>query len=271
VADDVPFTSEAATELAATVARDAGSLLLHRYFRSSSLAVTAKAGVFVDVVTEADHAAHHRIIELLQASRPGDRVVTEEGSAEPLTDIGSESQLVWTVDPLDGTINFVKGQPHWCVSIAAADSSGVTVAGAVYDPSRDEMFTATLGAGAFLNGVRLRVSPIAAYRDSTVVTSMMAGPDHRAFQTQVLAEVSAGCAGSRSLWSPALDLAWVACGRVEAFLEYSVSAWDTDAAQLMVDEAGGCSQPWSWDRYAGHAAANNPAVLQAMMDALARA
>ena len=133
------------------------------------------------------------------------------------------------------------------------------------------MFTASLGGGAYLNGTRLRVSPVATYRDATIVTSMMSGEAHRAFQIQVLAEVAAGCAGTRSLWSPALDLAWVACGRVEAFLEYSVSAWDTDAAQLMVDEAGGCSRPWTWDRYSGHAAANNPVVLQAMMDALVRA
>jgi myo-inositol-1(or 4)-monophosphatase len=109
--------------------------------------------------------------------------------------------------------------------------------------------------------VPLQVSSVATFADATLVTSLMPGDHNRPFQTRFLAELAAGSAGSRSLWSPALDLAWVACARVDAFVEYGLADWDVDAGELLVREAGGVSASWVWEGYNGTMSANSVGVL----------
>jgi myo-inositol-1(or 4)-monophosphatase len=262
---DAPVAFEA---LAAELAVAAGVLLRDTYFGRKDLIVDEKAGAdgvqYGDVVSEADRAAHDTIAELLAARRPLDLLMSEEGDEV----VQATDRHTWIVDPLDGTMNFTLGNPHWCVSVACADPDGRVIAGAVYDACRDELFVAHSGGGARLNGRAIVVRPVATLRAATVVTSMPPGDRGRLFQQHSIGELAAASAGTRSLWAPALDLAWVACGRVHAFAEWSLKLWDVAAARLIVEEAGGCTAAWP-DR-SGWVAASNPDVLGELLAIVAR-
>jgi myo-inositol-1(or 4)-monophosphatase len=249
--------------LAAELAVAAGAWLRDTYFGRHNLIVHAKAAAdglhYGDVVSEADRAAHDTIAALLAARRPLDLLMSEEGDEV----VRSCDRYTWIVDPLDGTMNFTLGNPHWCVSVACADPTGRVVAASVYDACRDELFAAHSDGGARLNGRAIAVRPVASLRAATVVTSMPPGEHGRDFQRDAIGELAAASAGTRSLWAPALDLAWVACGRVHAFAEWSLKLWDIAAARLIVEEAGGVGADWP-DR-AGFLAAPNAHVLSEML------
>jgi myo-inositol-1(or 4)-monophosphatase len=230
--------------LAAEAARMAGGLLLGRARRGEEGRVAAKSTP-TDLVSEADLAAQSAIRELLSARRPDDGFLGEEGGDEP-----GASGVRWIVDPLDGTVNYLFGIPQWSVSVAAADASGA-IAGAVYDPNRDELFAATRGGPAVLDAgsgtVELRgrtADPHGAgdaagsLATAMVATGLAYDAAVRERQAAVLARLAGKVRDIRRFGSAALDLAWTAAGRFDAYYERSVKAWDVTAGELVCRRAG---------------------------------
>jgi myo-inositol-1(or 4)-monophosphatase len=221
---------QALAALAAEAARAAGDVLL-RYARGATLAVRTKSSA-TDLVTDADHAAEEAILAVLRAARPEDAVLSEESGATPGT-----SGLRWLVDPLDGTTNFVWARGDWAVSIACEDAEGL-VAACVLDPVRDELFTAARGAGTTLNGRAVQVSAADDLGLALVATGFGYEAAFRREQALLLVDVIEAVRDVRRLGSAALDLAWVACGRLDGYYEV-VAPWDRAAGELLVREAGG--------------------------------
>lgn len=186
-----------------------------------------------DLVSDADREAEARIVGRIRAARPDDAIVAEEGSAQK-----GGSGIRWLVDPLDGTVNFLYGIPQWSVSIAALDGEG-PLAAVVYDPSRDELFAATRGGGARLNGAPIRTTGLSELSNALVTTGFSYVAEERARQALHAATLAAHVADLRRLGSAALDLAWVSCGRVDAYTESVANPWDWAAGRLLVTEAGG--------------------------------
>jgi myo-inositol-1(or 4)-monophosphatase len=219
-------------------ARLAGERLLEFRRRGTALDVEAKG--FNDLVTAADREAEELIIRRLAASWPGVGFLAEESGAT-----GGGSGDRWIIDPLDGTTNFVHGYPCWGVSIAL-ERGGRIVAGAVFDPERDEMFTAESGGGAFLNGKRIQVSGVMHLADALLVTGF---PFRRLSEMdEFLAGLKVFLArtqGVRRDGSAALDLAAVAAGRLDGFWEKGLAPWDVAAGGLLVREAGGVVSDYS--------------------------
>lgn len=188
-----------------------------------------------DFVSTADLQAEKILRRELARARPDYGFLLEEGG----TVAGNDAERRWIVDPLDGTLNFLHGIPHFCISIAC-EHHGEIVAGVIYDPLRDELFRAERGGGAFLNDRRLRVSSRSKLADSVIATGI---PWHgREGHPEYLAQMEAVmgvCAGIRRLGSAALDLAYVAAGRYEGFWEPALAPWDIAAGILIVREAGG--------------------------------
>ncbi len=231
----------------------AGALLLERTARGAERDVTSKSTP-TDLVSEADLASEHAIRELLVARRPQDGFLGEEGGQED-----GSSGLIWVVDPLDGTVNFLFGIPQWCVSVAVRDGAG-TVAGAVYDPNRDELFTASRDGRATLTGPagETDLAPrqaggvseseagegvAGALGDGELATAMVAtgfayDANVRAAQARVLARLLPRVRDVRRLGSAALDLAWTAAGRYDAYFERTVKPWDIAAGALICERAG---------------------------------
>ena len=217
--------------LSLEVARAAGSLLLER-FGGEARGVAAKSTA-TDLVSDADRDAEALIVERLHAARPGDAIIGEEGTAQRGTSGSS-----WYVDPLDGTINYLYGVPHWCVTLACADDAGAVV-GVVHDPCRGETFVAERSRGAFLGTRRLSVSREAELARALVATGFSYDADFRRRQSSTIARVLPAVRDLRRFGSAALDLAWVAAGRLDAYFESGVNAWDIEAGMLLVGEAGG--------------------------------
>lgn len=223
-------------ELAVEAARMAGELLLERVRTGRERAVRSKSTP-TDLVSEADLASEQAIKALLAERRPDDSFVGEEGGSEE-----GSSGLGWIVDPLDGTVNFLFGIPQWCVSVAVRDGEG-TVAGAVYDPNRDELFTATRrGGSAMLSGpegeVELGGSPRGDLATAMVATGLAYDARVRAAQAKVLARAIPEVRDIRRFGSAALDLAWTAAGRYDAYFERTVKPWDIAAGALICERAG---------------------------------
>ncbi len=192
------------------------------------------------LVTEIDLQAQETIVGILREAFPDHGMLGEEGDHD---DTATTAEHMWVIDPLDGTTNFVHGIPHYCVSIAYTHN-GRTLVGVVLDPTRDEVFTAVRGQGAMLNGAPIRVSERATLDQLVVATGFYY--DRGRMMEQTLATIhdlfSRQIHGIRRLGSAALDLAWVACGRFDAFFEYRLSPWDFAAGALLVAEAGGCCE-----------------------------
>ena len=243
-------------ELAQEAARGAGELLLERVSRGAEAEVRAKSTP-TDLVSEADLASERAIRQLLRERRPEDGFVGEEGSSDPGT-----SGLSWVVDPLDGTINFLFGIPQWCVSVAVTDAAG-TIAGAIYDPNRRELFSATrdgaarmltdggerlLGAadtGAASTGADPAGSEATPRHlgkvelsSAMVATGLSYSAEVRAAQARVLERVIPRVRDIRRFGSAALDLAWTALGRYDAYFERTVKQWDIAAGALICERAG---------------------------------
>lgn len=217
--------------LALAAARRAGELLLARAGEPAS-GLAAKTSS-TDLVSDSDRAAEAVIVDTIRAARPGDAIVAEEGG-------GGEgaSGVRWLVDPLDGTINYLWGVPQWCVSVAALDGDGALV-GVVHDPSRGETFTALRGAGARLNGAALRVRTGDDLAEALIGTGFDYRAPERARQARLLTRVLPAVRDVRRLGSAALDLAWVAAGRLDGYFETGLKPWDRAAGELIVREAGG--------------------------------
>jgi len=219
--------------VAEAAARAGGAVLTGRLQAGADLEVGYK-DARANLVTAADRESQQVIAATILTSFPGHAVNGEEGLAG---DVGAPS--VWYVDPLDGTTNYAHGVPFFCVSVALR-SGGQTVAGAVYDPSRDEMFAAARGGGATLNGRKLRVSEVARLDRALVVAQAQTVEESEIRAYAALVErLMSVCGGVRSLGSPALTLCAIAAGRLEAYCEYTMDAWDILAGQLILAESGG--------------------------------
>lgn len=223
---------------AAAIAREAGARL--REFFAQGVETEYKGDV--DLVTVADRTSEKLIRERLAEAFPDHGVYGEEGTRERM-----EGEFRWYVDPLDGTTNFAHGFPQFCVSMGleqrpagiAPEQDGTIVAGVIYDPMRDELFTAELGRGAWLNGKRVRVSRIPDLAESLVATGFPSRKRHDSPNVHFYQEFTLRSHGVRRAGSAALDLAYVSCGRLEAFWEFNLNPWDTAAGILLVQEAGG--------------------------------
>lgn len=226
--------SAALEELAREAAEAAGGLLLDAS-RGPAAGVVAKSTP-TDLVSEADLAAERTIRELLRARRPGDRLLGEEGGEDALGE-GEPTGVRWVVDPLDGTINFLFGLPQWSVSVACEDASGA-IAGVVHDPSRGETFAATRDGDATLGGQAIRGSSRADLATALVVTGFAYDAGVREAQARVAAALLPRVRDIRRLGSAALDLAWTACGRCDAYYERDVHPWDVAAGALICARAG---------------------------------
>ena len=231
-------------DIAVRAALGAGSLLLERFKGGAQSDVHSKSTP-TDLVSEADLASQRAIAEMLASVRPDDGFLGEEdtGSEPPAgsaadDDADAPRGLRWIVDPLDGTINFLFGIPQWCVSVAVEDRDGKTLAGAIFDPCRDELWTATCqGAGA-LNGVPISGSDRAELATAMVATGFAYDAQVRAAQALVLARLLPRVRDIRRLGSAALDLAWTAAGRYDAYFERTVKPWDIAAGVLICERSG---------------------------------
>ena len=222
----------------AGIALEAGALL--RKFFERGVATEYKGDV--DLVTEADRCSEKLIVERLSAALPDHGIYGEEGSRHRL-----EAEYRWYVDPLDGTTNFAHGFPVFCVSMGlehrpsglAADADGELIAGVIYDPTRDELFTAQKGMGAWLNGRRVSVSRTARLAEALLATGFPSRKRHVSPNIHFYQEFTLRSHGVRRAGSAALDLAYTACGRIDGFWEFHLNPWDTAAGALLVKEGGG--------------------------------
>ena len=213
--------------VAEAAARAASSVLLERYDERGELAVAAKSTP-TDPVSDADRAAERVIREVLRERVPDDGIVGEEGD-----DVPSRSGRRWVVDPLDGTVNYLYGNPQWCVSVACEDEAGV-----IFDPLRDELFAGGRGVPSTLNGRPLRGSSRTDLATALVATGFGYDATQRGVQGELAARVLPRCRDIRRAGSAALDLAWAAAGRVDAFYEHGVQRWDIAAGVLICAGAG---------------------------------
>ena len=217
--------------VAVDAARAAGQLLRRELPRTRHVSYK---GSPTDLVTEMDARAEQLVVEALLAAFPDDGILGEEGSARP-----GRSGRRWIIDPLDGTTNYAHGVPMFCVGIGL-EEHGRIVLGVVYEPSRDELYVAERGAGAWLNDARLTVSPTEALGASLLATGFPY--DIRTTTETNLAQYAAFALRARAVrrfGSALLDLAYVAAGRFDGFWELRLSAWDVAAGGILVEEAGG--------------------------------
>lgn len=217
---------------AVKAARKAAAIITRASYDVDKLTIRSKRKN--DFVSEVDHAAEEAIIGVLREAYPDHGFLAEEsGETE------SQREYVWVIDPLDGTTNFLHGVPQYCVSIALLQK-GVAQQAVVFDPNRNELFTASKGAGAYLNDRRIRVTRTDKVEEALVGTGFpfreMANVDE---YLRMMRNVMGGTAGIRRPGAAALDLAWVAAGRFDAFWEIGLSPWDMAAGALLVREAGG--------------------------------
>jgi myo-inositol-1(or 4)-monophosphatase len=225
-------------EIAVQAAQSAGSLLLQRFEEGRERGIWSKSTP-TDLVSEADFVSQRAIRELLAARRPEDDFLgEEEGERHRRERAAAPDQgLRWVVDPLDGTVNFVFGIPQWCVSVAVQDRER-TLAGAIFDPGRAELWTATRGGEATLNGTPVKSSQRSELSTAMVATGLVYDAGVRAEQGQVLARLAPRVRDIRRFGSAALDLAWTAASRFDAYFERGVKLWDVAAGALICEQAG---------------------------------
>jgi myo-inositol-1(or 4)-monophosphatase len=234
--------------VASAIAREAGARL--REFFSQGVATEYKGDV--DLVTVADRTAEKLIRERLGAAFPEHGIYGEEGTRDRL-----DGEFRWYVDPLDGTTNFTHGFPQFCVSLGLEqrpaglhpEQDGTLVAAVIYDPMRDELFAAERGRGAWLNGKPMRVSRTEELAESLVATGFPSRKRHDNPNIHFYQEFTLRSHGVRRAGSAALDLAYVAASRLDAFWEFNLNPWDTAAGILLVQEAGGKVTDFSGGQY----------------------
>jgi myo-inositol-1(or 4)-monophosphatase len=214
---------------AVKIAHEAGVLLAEFY----RMRVGFELKGDFDLVTEADRASERLVVERLAAHYPDHSIVAEEGGGRERA-----SEYRWFVDPLDGTANFAHGYPAFNVTLGLAQGDEM-IAGVVYDPLRDEMFAAEKGSGAYLNDQKIRVSTAQRLADSLVSTGFPSRKRNQNVNIHFYHQLAMSTHGVRRGGSAALDLAYVACGRLDAFWEFGLNPWDLAAGTLLVTEAGG--------------------------------
>jgi myo-inositol-1(or 4)-monophosphatase len=247
-------------ELAERAARAAGEVLMS-YFGRAAEGLASKTSP-TDPVSDADREAERTIRELLLREHPDDGLLGEEGSRS-----SSESGRTWIVDPLDGTVNFLYGLRAWAVSIALEDPDGLA-AGVVFNPVSGECFSAVRGEGSRVNGQPLRVTECPTLDRAMVATGFSYEADRRREQAQLLVELLPRIRDLRRAGAAALDLAFVAAGRVDAFYERGLKQWDEAAGRLLVREAGGVVADLDGEPH-GVVAAATPTLLEELREMVA--
>ncbi len=219
-------------QLAKKAALAAGKLILSLRGKTQ---IQYKGSSF-NLVTEADKESEKAIVSLIRSSMPDSIIMSEE----TLWQQNVMAERLWVIDPLDGTNNFAHSIPHYCVSIAYAEKGKIKVA-VIYDPNRDEMFTAESGRGAFCNGEKITVSQSKSLKESVIATGFYYERGEMMQNTlfSIFRLLSENIQGIRRMGSAALDLSWVASGRYDGYFEYMLSPWDFAAGMLLVKEAGG--------------------------------
>lgn len=253
---------------AVKAARRAAAIINRASFDIDRLQVTEKK--HNDFVTEVDQAAEQAIIEVLKNAYPDHAILAEESGAS--ANLHDQNENVWIIDPLDGTTNFIHGFPQYCVSIALQHRGQITQA-VIYDPTRNDLFTATKGAGAYLNDKRLRVTKRDKIADALIGTGFpytdMTRLDEYLKMFRIMTEKSAGL---RRPGAAALDLAYVAAGRLDGFFEKGLKPWDIAAGSLLITEAGGIVGTFAGESdymYKGDVIAGTPKVFAQMVALLA--
>jgi len=248
--------------IAVRAARKAGNLIAKHYETPDSVESTQKGTN--DFVTNVDRDAEHMIIDVIRKSYPKHTIISEEcGELE-----GEDKDVQWIIDPLDGTTNFVKRFPHFAVSIAVR-IKGRTEVAVVYDPMRNELFTASRGQGAQLNGYRLRGTN-AKDLDGTILATgfPFKAKQHATSYMNVVGKLFTECADFRRTGSAALDLAYVAAGRVDGFFEIALKPWDFAGGELLVRESGGVVTDFVGGHNhfsSGNIVAGNPRVVKGIL------
>ena len=218
--------------LAESLARETGALLRERFLAAEHRGVTSKS-TDTDLVSQADLDAEQLIRGRLAAERPRDGIVGEEGDT-----VEGTSGRRWVVDPLDGTVNFLFGIPQWAVSVAVQDASGKSLAGVVYDPMRDECWSAAADGPARLDGEEIHASSCGELALAMVATGFGYDAAVRARQAEVAARLLPLVRDIRRFGSAALDLTWAAAGRYDAYYEWGPQLWDVAAGGLIAERAG---------------------------------
>lgn len=249
--------------IAVKAARRAGNVINRASMDIDAVKVSKKQ--HNDFVTEVDQAAEQEIITILQQAYPDHAILAEESGET------GDSEFQWIIDPLDGTTNFIHGLPYYCVSIALAHRGIVTQA-VVYDPTRNDLFTASRGRGAFLNERRIRVSRRDRLADGLIGTGFPFR-DQQGVENylKMFGTMTEHCAGIRRPGAAALDLANVAAGRMDGFFEQGLNAWDVAAGSLIVSEAGGLVGNYTGESdflHQGEIIAANPKIYAQMVKLL---
>ncbi len=248
-------------------AQEAGRILAERFGRT--IRIDHKGDI--DLVTEADLAAEHLIVERIRNYYPRHAILAEESGSSATLYEGQEGQWRWIIDPLDGTTNSAHGYPCFCVSIAL-ERAGQLVLGVIHNPLRDETFAAERGAGATLNGRRMRVSETVDLNQALISTGFPYDVRVRSDFARHFANFIMHAQGVRRDGSAALDLAYVACGRFDGFWEEGLRPWDVAAGAILIEEAGGRVSRYdnsTLDIYTPPIMASNGLVHEAMMRVLA--
>ncbi len=252
---------------AVKAARRAAAIINRASFEVEQLRVTAKN--HNDFVTEVDQAAEQAIIDVLQQAYPDHAILAEESG--PSANLSAENEYLWIIDPLDGTTNFIHGFPQYAVSIALQYRGQITQA-VVFDPTRNELFTASKGGGAFLNEKRLRVAKRDKLADALIGTGFpytdLSALDEYMKMFHLMTQKSAGL---RRPGAAALDLAYVAAGRLDGFFEKNLKPWDIAAGALLITEAGGIVADFSGESdylYHGDVIAGSPKIFGQMLKLL---
>jgi myo-inositol-1(or 4)-monophosphatase len=246
-------------EVSADIAREAGALLTTYFERRIGYELKGEH----DLVTEADRASEQLVIERLRAHFPSHSIVAEEGGGHT-----GSSDYCWYVDPLDGTTNFAHGFPMYNVTMAL-EHAGELVAGVIFDPEHNEMFSSERGSGAYLNDRRIRVSQVSRVEDALVATGFPSKKRHQDINVHFYYQLAMITHGVRRAGSAALDLAYVASGRLDGFWEFGLNPWDMAAGVLLIEEAGGkCSDMKGYPaKLRGpHLLADNGAIHAGMLE-----
>jgi myo-inositol-1(or 4)-monophosphatase len=251
--------------IAVKAARRAGSIIERAAVSGVPLDVRAKR--VNDFVTQVDRAAEEAVIDVVRKAYPDHAILAEESGEQK----GAAAEYCWIIDPLDGTTNFIHGFPQYCVSIAV-QHAGKAAHAVVYDPAKNELFTASRGRGAYLNERRIRVSRCRRLEDALVGTGFPFRELGRLdpYMKQ-LGRMMGSCAGVRRAGAAALDLAYVAAARLDAFWEMGLSPWDMAAGALLIQEAGGLVGDFSGDAgylQSGDIAAGTPKVFPQLLQTL---
>ena len=254
--------------VAVKAARAAGALINRAALDVEAVRVSLKQTN--DFVTEVDQAAESAIIETLLTAYPDHGILAEESGSEHGA---ADSEFVWIIDPLDGTTNFIHGFPFYCVSIALAVRGKVEQA-VVYDPSRNDIYSASKGRGAYVNDRRLRVGKRTRLQECLISTGFPYRPGDRLKPyLAMLGEIMSQCVGVRRPGAAALDLAYVAAGMTDGFFETGLKPWDVAAGSLLVTEAGGLIGNLSGDAdflHTGECVAANPKIYGQLVGTLGK-